>query len=244
MTWWINTFFAAYKGEQILGVMTPEYLYYEEVPQRIYRDLGPEVKFLVVLRNPVDRAYSHYLMSKRRGFEKLTFEEAIEQEASRIKMGEHERNHFSYISRGLYSEQIERYLQLYPEKQFLFLSFEQDICSNLARSLHKIQDFLGVQFEELDNSIKSNKATEAKSETVQQLIRSNHFFKRLLKAILPENLRKKLKQKAIHLNENRNLQPTKLSSVERTRIFNTYFSSEINTLKRLTGYNFSYWNES
>ena len=244
INWWIDTFFAEYQGEQIWGAITPEYLYYEEVPQRIFNDLGSDVKFVVILRNPVDRAYSHYLMSKRRGFEKSTFQEAIANESLKIKIGEHERNHLSYISRGMYSEQIERYFKLFPRKQFLFLSFEDNICSNLEHSIREIQNFLGVPFEDLDTHVKSNEASQMKSEKVQKLIRSDNFIKRFLKSIIPEKIRQNLKQKAIRLNEGKSLESKKLSKQERQDIFNTYYSGEIKELKKLTGYDFSYWNET
>jgi len=56
--WWLNHYFSDYNNESILGVMTPEYLYYEEVPNRILESCGPDVKLIIILRQPLDRAYS------------------------------------------------------------------------------------------------------------------------------------------------------------------------------------------
>jgi Sulfotransferase domain len=241
ITWWLSEFFYGYNNEPIIGVMTPEYLFYAEVPERIHQHLGQDVKFVVILRHPVDRAYSHYLMSKRRGFEKLPFTEAIELEEERIHAGDHEKNHFSYLSRGYYSEQIDRYMKLYPRDQFLFLSFENDIRDNLNNSIQRIQEFLNVEFIELDTTIKSNRAAESKSQAAQHIIRGDHFLKRFLKLIIPTAARRKLKQRAIQINEQKEPSSRKLTSEEKTDIFNRYYSKEIETLNKLTGYDFSYW---
>jgi len=64
--------------------MTPEYMYSDNVPQRLLDSLGPDIKLIVMLRNPVDRAFSQYQMSQRRGIENLSFECAIELESERV----------------------------------------------------------------------------------------------------------------------------------------------------------------
>ena len=115
LNWYKKTFFSNYKGEKISGSCNPEYMYFDDVPKRIYDTIGTDVKFVFIFRNPMNRAYSHYLMSKRRCYEELSFADAILEEDKRIKKDYFNKTHFSYVSRGYYSQQVERYLKYFPK---------------------------------------------------------------------------------------------------------------------------------
>jgi hypothetical protein len=136
------------------GEASPYYLFHPLVPPRI-KECCPDVKLLILLRNPSDRAYSHYMMQRSRGIEPYTsFEDAIGAESFRLK-GEEERiisepgyisyNHqkFSYLARGLYFRQISRWLEYFPLKQFLFIQSEKFYSDPLA-ALKKVYGFLGI----------------------------------------------------------------------------------------------------
>jgi hypothetical protein len=110
-------------------------MFHPLAPQRIAEVL-PAIKLFVLLRNPVDRAYSHYQHERARGFETLSFEKAIEREPERLS-GEVSRiqeahdvysfNHhrFSYMARGMYAEQVERLFSLFPRENILVFSSER-----------------------------------------------------------------------------------------------------------------------
>jgi hypothetical protein len=113
---------------------SPYYLFHPLVPQRAHA-LVPEARLVVLLRDPVRRAYSHYWHQRNKGRESLSFEDAIAAEPDRIDRahellarGEIERSdahqYFSYLARGRYAEQLERWLQFYPREQLLVLRFE------------------------------------------------------------------------------------------------------------------------
>lgn len=149
---WYRSHFPINWGK-ITGEATPIYLFHPEVPSRIKAVL-PQCKFIVILRNPVDRAYSHYQMVVRKGFEKLSFEDAIKAEPERMHQAlEDMRNTdayyspelqmFSYLSRGKYHEQLERWFALYPKNSFHVLSFENYI-NNTQEGFDRICDFLGI----------------------------------------------------------------------------------------------------
>jgi lipopolysaccharide transport system ATP-binding protein len=93
----------------ITGEASPSYLFDPQVPERIAR-IVPEARLIALLRNPVDRAYSHYQMEVRRGKEARSFEEATEEE---MTSAEGEGNtvdvRYAYLRRGLYAEQLERF---------------------------------------------------------------------------------------------------------------------------------------
>jgi hypothetical protein len=133
---WYLGHFPARQGNRITGEATPYYIAHPLALQRIAKDL-PEVKILLVLRNPVDRAYSHFIHQRALGREPYaSFAEAIDHEAERIR-GEAERmladptyysfahQNYSYVARGRYAEQIERLYQLFPRKRVMVFSSER-----------------------------------------------------------------------------------------------------------------------
>lgn len=142
----------------ITGEATPDYLFDLHAPKRILSDL-PNLKFIVMLRNPVDRAYSHYLHNCRavwdKGREPLSFESAIAEESIRIsdeidkincneKYFSYNYMHYSYVSRGVYVEQLKRWFVLFPQHQFLILKSE-DFFDNPRIIYDKVLDFLGLE---------------------------------------------------------------------------------------------------
>lgn len=120
---WYLAHFTQCKTESIIAQTSPLYIYNPEVPPRI-KEFNPEAKFIFILRNPIDRAYSHYWNSVRYGYEHLSFEEAIAREPERIKQNSDYRRHYSYIDRGKYTEQLQRYYQLFPQENILVLLFD------------------------------------------------------------------------------------------------------------------------
>ena len=133
---WYRTHFpmARSRDGSITGEASPYYLFHPAVSSRIH-EVVPDVKMIVLLRDPVERAVSHHKHEVRRGFESLGLEEAINVEPSRLA-GEEEtlvgdptarsfnHQHYSYVSRGRYAEQLERYLRLFPRESLLVLESE------------------------------------------------------------------------------------------------------------------------
>ena len=125
------------------------------------KEILPDVKLIVILRNPVDRAYSQYHHTMRMNKETLPFEKAIEAEEERCA-GERERlvkdpyfvtrsyQAHSYIARGHYADQLENWFRYYDRKQFLILATE-DFHKNPQLTLDQIFDFLGVSSFQTEN---------------------------------------------------------------------------------------------
>lgn len=140
---------------RIAGEASPYYLFHPVVPERVSRHL-PQVKLIVLLRNPIERAYSHFRHEIKHKTESLTsFEEAIKQESNRILQAEKlliagqiekssAHQSYSYISRGMYARQIERWLNNFPLSQMLFIKSE-DFFSNPKNELAAIYKFLEVR---------------------------------------------------------------------------------------------------
>jgi hypothetical protein len=146
--WWVAR---RHKIELRTGEASPYYLFHPLVPQRVAEHL-PRVKLIALLRDPVGRAYSHYQHELARGFETLSFEEAIEAEPARLA-GETERmlaeplynsfahQHHSYLARGRYAEQLERWRARFDDRQLLVLSSERFLAEP-ERIFRRVLDFL------------------------------------------------------------------------------------------------------
>jgi hypothetical protein len=168
---WYRSHFpsAAYRGRvqrrlgrpPVAGEASPYYLFHPLAARRA-AEVVPGAKLIVLLRNPVDRAWSHYWERVNAGTETLSFEEAIESEPSRLA-GEAERiladpsynsaahDHFSYLARGRYLEQLEPWLQRFPAERVCILRSE-DFYANPSRTYQRALDFLGLPPAELDAS--------------------------------------------------------------------------------------------
>jgi hypothetical protein len=121
---------------------SPYYLFHPLVAGRMHGSL-PQAKLIVLLRDPVRRAYSQYWHERDKGREPLSFEDALRAEPERVdaahrKLADGEieasREHqtHSYVARGRYAEQLERWLALYPREQLLVLRFEDLVKDPLA----------------------------------------------------------------------------------------------------------------
>jgi|WetSurSiteA1Bulk_404760.scaffolds.fasta_scaffold10766_4 hypothetical protein len=113
------------------GEATPQYIYNELVPERIHQ-LVPRVKLIAILRNPTERAVSHYFHEVRKKREHLPIMEAFREEEKRLGRVLQENDftnplyfHASYKKRSIYHEQIKRFLQYFPQEQLLVLSSEE-----------------------------------------------------------------------------------------------------------------------
>ncbi|MEH7223930.1 sulfotransferase domain-containing protein [Bacillus sp. JJ1566] len=134
--------------EFITGEASPKYLVHPDAPKRAYETL-PHAKLIVLLRNPIDRAYSHYHHMARNGSELLSFQEAIMKEAEKLnqQMDKVLENYktipTSYLTRGIYANQLERWMQYFPREQFLILKSE-DFFKDTLSSFKQVTDFLDL----------------------------------------------------------------------------------------------------
>jgi len=157
----------------ITGEATPSYIIDTRVPKRIFEKL-PKIKLIALLRNPVDRAISHYHHNVLSGIEPLSFEEAINQEPSRINKSFEEikndkhnyddntasyfyrllsfkpKNYFkfSYLASGKYYEHIKNWTEVFPENQLLILKSEE-FFKDPKSYFKQVQEFLDLPYFDL-----------------------------------------------------------------------------------------------
>jgi len=128
---------------------TPMYLFHPLVPGRI-KTLLPKCKIIILVRNPVERAISHFFHVVRHGYETLSIEQAMQTELSRLQKVLANKDYgnpvyrlYSYQSRGLYLEQIKRYQSFFPSNQLLILSSEQLMTASQT-VLTQVFNFLDI----------------------------------------------------------------------------------------------------
>jgi hypothetical protein len=146
LRYYSDRYFTDVGSALVAGEASTSYLYRPYVAPRIARHL-PDVKLIVILRNPVDRAFSNYIVSRRNGLETLPFSRAIREEAARLAhpQSDFEREicPFAYIDRGRYHAQLACYLALFPRDRLHVLLFD-DVVHEPAEVLRSTQAFLGV----------------------------------------------------------------------------------------------------
>ncbi len=167
------------------GEITPNYMYFETVPEKILKILGKDIKLIFMLRNPAERAFSHYKMRIGRGFEKNSFEKAVNLELEELKKEYYSLEH-KYIDRGFYDIQIKRYLELFDKKNMFFMLFEDDFLKNKENSIKDLLKFLQVDDnEELALNIKNTPGTASKSEKADKILNTANPINRFAKKIIP-----------------------------------------------------------
>ena len=157
----------------ISGEATPYYMFHPLAAERMV-EVVPKARLIALLRNPVDRAYSHHQQEARKGDEPLSFEEAIEAEEGRLcgernrmledkKYASFEHQRLSYLSRGIYVDQLLRWSELYAREQLLVIKSE-DFFENPLGSLESVLGFLGLPEWEPTPSELGNRRHEGRYE--------------------------------------------------------------------------------
>src|SRR4029077_5369135 len=131
------------KQHRVVGEASPIYMYWETAPYRIWK-YNPKMKWILALRNPVERAFSAWNMETKRGTEKLPFAEAIEKEPERRRTAlPLQHRVFSYIDRGFYAHQVRRLFNIFSTGNCLVL-LNEDLRRDHTKTLRHVFEFLGV----------------------------------------------------------------------------------------------------
>jgi hypothetical protein len=129
---------------QIAGETTSDYVYWKPAMERIAQ-YNPKMKIIISLRNPADRAFSHWNMRRAKNQEPDEFLDAIKRDRGEpIEEFSLNYSRFAYVNRGLYSDQIERVFRFFPREQVLILKYE-NYRRDYSGTVDAVFDFLGVK---------------------------------------------------------------------------------------------------
>lgn len=229
---WYSSFFKEALDEQIKGEISPSYLWDDSAPYRI-QDVFPNVKIFAILRNPIERTFSHFLYCKQKGTLK----------AKNIKVATQEAPYL--IERSLYHNQVKRYLDIFPKSQ-IYISFFDDLKKDSKEFIIQLEKFLGVKTFIPDNYNKRSNITETPKLpllnrflylTRTQIRKSNNKFlidtlRKMGLARLGEKIRndltKPLEEKPVLSNRNR-------------KWLKNIFLNDIKKLEKLLNKDLSHW---
>ncbi len=130
------------------GEVTPIYMYWNNSMERIWQ-YNKKIKIIIILRNPITRAYSHWNMEKQRNADSLCFIKALETEQTRSRNSlPLQHRVYSYIDRGFYSQQLRHILRFFPKEQLLVLR-QEELIVKAKQILANIFEFLEVESQEI-----------------------------------------------------------------------------------------------
>ena len=227
--------FEGVTNEKAIGEASSWYLYSQSAAEQIKKYI-PDVKLIIILRNPAERAYSSWVFRCEQGWENINnFQKAIAMEAERIKNGEPWDYH--YLNTGFYYQQIKRYLKYFNEKQLAVYLYE-DFKKEPSETLKNIFQFLQV-----DNKFEShilqrhNITSSAKNLKLQSLIKNNQTFRNIVKRYVPNSLAKNIKSMVLNINT---IKKVKIS-LELKREFILIYKEDIDKLQSLINHDLSGW---
>ena len=238
LQWYQKTYFKK-ADKKIIADFTPSYFFAKDSPKRIFESLGGEIKFLVVVRHPVERAYSHYLHSKRDSHEPESFNKALKLEFKRLNQHLAQSDYLSYlrhsyIHQGLYSKMLERYLQYFRLENFLFISFEDEFLKDTDVTIKKILDFLEIDSTiSLNTKIKSNPSSKERSRTLKRIMKKTGWWRVFFKKIIPSLKTRQIIKNRIQRINIKEFKPQQLSEEIKLDLLERYFRDDISIFERI-----------
>ena len=225
------------KDEKAIGESTVLYLYYyKHAINNIKHYLGEDVKIIIMLRNPADRAYSAFHHVSRGFKENNSFEKSLEIEKGRMEREENLTPMIMYKEMGMYYEMVKAYMESFKN---IHIIFYEDFRDNIESEMNKIYNFLGIS-----NNIKIDFITKHnvggkkwKNEKMKHVFMKDNPMKSILKSVLPEKLSKGMRNKLVNASTN------KIGSMkEETREYlNDYFKQDVKKLSELLNKDLQHW---
>lgn len=211
-------------GKKAIGEASASYLFSQTAAQEIHQ-YNPEAKIIILLRNPVQRMYSHYLMDKRMAVTTLSFEDAIEDD-KKNKV----RNWAAaslYLELGEYYHQVKRFKELFPAKNILIL-LSEELKSNPAETIQQVYKFLNIDENfQPDFTREFNTAVVARNSLLQKIISINYLRVKIRRLFKNTGLKKHIKQ-AVFTKPEESQMP-----IETKTKYTEYYKSDILKLSEL-----------
>lgn len=174
---WYRSHYAEASGQPALGDATPTYMYKAQAVERMAATL-PDARLVAILRNPVDRAYSHYWMNRSQWKEKLSFEAALAAEPVRLAADDGHKHRgvpgsCAYVDRGRYLYQLRRLCEHYPHQRLMVMVFEDELARAPQRAYASLCRFLGIDdsFVAPDLDSAANRSIAYRSQLVGRVTR-------------------------------------------------------------------------
>jgi hypothetical protein len=218
------------REEKAIGEATTAYLDCPRAPERIKRYV-PEAKLIAILRDPAERAFSHFMFNKKTFVEDLpTLEMAIKEESNRVLEGYSSR--YKYLGKGFYYQQLSKYLRLFSAEQMKILLFD-DFKRDPYRLLKEVFCFLDVDEKfKPDISVRYNTSGAWRNGAIEWTMKRLQPVRRMAEKKLPPTLVSKI---------GRTIMKHQTSSTGIRHMFIDYYREDILQLEDLLHKNLSSW---
>jgi len=218
------------KESVVYGEASVSYLFYENVAEDI-KKYNPNAKIIIMLRDPIERAFSHYLMDYRLGLISDSFENVL------AKISKHKNAHLfyqQYIEVSKYSRQIQRYLDFFEKDNILFIDYE-DFKKNVSKTVDQVYNFLNISTEFVaDINTKHNTFIMPKNKIIR-LIYSFVFLRKILTFLFPVYLVKNIRVLLFKSDKKPEL-------LKETRsLLSIIFNDDIKKMEEVLAKNYSKW---
>lgn len=245
LEWYARTYFKRASGYPARGEATPHYLYWSEKVARRIRETYRQqsIKFIVIFRDPVARAYSWYWNMVKEGREDLSFTAALEQEAGRLQEHGNQLRRsgsmtYGYVFGSCYATLLQPFLSLFPKQDFHFL-LQEDLNENYSTALRALQATLGIEAGYAGKPVTSNQATQPRSRRVQAVLRGESPAKEIVKKLLPLRLRHAIMNILLPANARAVKYPAMDSDIEAE--LRGRFAPEVHRLEKIIDRDLSLW---
>lgn len=221
---YLNLFKGA-TDEKAIGEASPGYLVDSDSAKLIH-DAIPTARIIILLRDPVERAFSHYLTRKTKGTVKQTFHELITNNINDRRKGVINEINF-VLDPGLYTSNVKRFQDIFGIDRVKVLIFEEFI-KEPKKTVKEILEFLGVDAEPPDNIEKTYNVYAAPRGKLSQHILASDRLVNFFRHIMPQSLRWELREKLLLKKEEK----PKLPNEDR-EILEDFYIKDLQDLQRL-----------
>jgi hypothetical protein len=216
--------------QQVIGEASVSYLFYPGTAAHI-KELIPRAKIIIILRNPADRAFSHYLMDKRLGYIRASFEDVIYKNKNLKNILLY---YQQYVDLGFYFAQVNRYIQSFLPEQIKIFVFEE-LSQNFSHVIKSTLQFLGVSDEYVPEVYKRiNVHAESKNALIRFLYPVS-LLRKTFNRLLPLKWQMSLKQSLFELDEKPEIRK------ETRDHLNSLYRNSIEALETLIEKDLSIW---
>ena len=230
--------------DQRLGLADVQLLFHPD-GARLLRDHHPDVKLIVILRDPVERAYSAYWFIHNAGLDPApTFEEALRRERTGGGATEWDRAHLDHLAHGQYATQLRRYLERFGRDR-LHVLLTEDLWEDARSATRSLFRWLGVDPDPpgVQYGLRSNAAARRRSVTLQRLLGRQNRLKRWVRSVVDDHTRVRVREAVLSRLDSWNRAPFEAPPMNpntRTQLVEQY-ADEIRDLERLIDRDLSAW---
>ncbi len=233
---YLDPFFKGADTAKTIGMAYVHMLPCSGCPKRV-AEFNPDMKLIIMLRDPVKRAFSAYNFAVKNGWEKkdVRFLDSLQLEADRLSGNYTERYELAYFHNGLYHRHLSNWAKFFPKENMLILK-DSELRHERKKTLRKVFAFLGVDQEaDIDLEIEHNKAGGIKNPALQKVLLDKEAgWKRRLGAVVPKPVKVALRANVIKpmMEWNQKEEANRAITAEEKSAIAPYFQEDLVALKR------------